>query len=164
VAPVQAPPVPAAPAGPAPVPGTVQLNIEPKYQAPQGPAQVVPVPVQNAVQRQMAEAPGAQAGITDPEEPADVSGAEEASAAQPSEQVIPVMGETSAIPTATASNADGQIVIRAETASASVDLPTWQVLVYAVAGILVIGMGAAGYYFIIRPRQQGRRSAKGTRA
>jgi hypothetical protein len=166
VAPVPAPPVPAAPAAPAPVPapGSIQLNIEPKYQAPQDPAPVVPVPDPNGVQSQMAEAPGTQAGITNPEAPADVTGTADSPAPQPTEQIVPVTGETSASPTPTSSNADGQTVIRAETASASVDLPSWLVLVFAVAGILIIGFGAAAYYFIIRPRQLGRRSAKGTRA
>jgi hypothetical protein len=51
-------------------------------------------------------------------------------------------------------------VIRAETASVFVDVPTWQILVFAVAGILVIG-GAAAYYFIVRPRQLGRRTGGG---
>jgi hypothetical protein len=166
VAPVPAPPVPAAPAAPAPVPapGSVQLNIEPKYQAPQGPTPVVPVPGPNGVQSQMAEAPGAQAGITNPESPADASGGADSPAPQPTEQIVPVMGETSASPTPTSSNAEGQIVIRAETASASVDVPTWLILAFAVGGILIIGFGAVAYYFIIRPRQLGRRSAGGTRA
>ncbi|WP_354214809.1 hypothetical protein [Arthrobacter sp. UYCo732] len=151
-------PVPAAPA-----PGTVELSIVPKYQAPPGPAQVIPVPdQQNAVQSPLAEAPGAQAGITNPEAPAETGAPGDATMPPTTEQAA-VTESATAGPTSTSSNAVGQTVIRAETASASVDVPTWQVLFFAVAGVLVIG-GTAAYYFFIRPRMLGGRTEGGTRA
>lgn len=161
-APAPAPPILAPVPAPAPAPGTVEVGIVPRYQAPQGPAQSIPVPDQNVRQSPLAEAPGAQAGITNPDAPAETGATGEATVPPPTDQAAATESDT-AIPAPTSSNTVRETVIRAETASASFDVPNWQVLVFAVAGILVIG-GAGAYYFLLRPRHLGRRTRGGPRA
>jgi hypothetical protein len=134
------------------------LQIIPQNPAPQGPAQVIPVPGQNGVQAPAGEAPGAQAGITNPETPAESAAVPESRTPQPTDPASSASETASASASASASETAARIVIEADTTSASAEAPTGVVLILATAGTLIAGLAAAAYWFILRPRQLARRN------
>ncbi|MDE8670579.1 hypothetical protein PY310_18525 [Pseudarthrobacter sp. H3Y2-7] len=77
---------------------------------------------------------------------------------QPTDPAAVASETASASASASASETAARILIEAFTTSASAEASTGAVLAFALAGILLVGLAGAAYWFILRPLQLARRN------